>query len=266
MNITNFLPVKTLYFLFPVLLLTSLSFAQKSDTTFERLDEVIISADSVYNEEDNTVYNAQPDSLAIDNRAFSQEEIARLKSDPDMDYKQPPTVAESLWDRFWAWIAQLLDGLFDKAVNTSWGRILVYAVGLAILIIVIMLVLKVNAFRVLYSGRGNAQKYQVLDENIHEMNFEKLIQEAMDQQDYRVGIRLLFLYALKLLSDKDLIHWESGKTNHDYVAELGKNDLKAGLNSLSFYFDYAWYGNFNISRDTFIKAQGTFTDWKSKLS
>jgi hypothetical protein len=49
------------------------------------------------------------------------------------------------------------------------------------------------------------------------------------------------------------------------VGELGKGELRNGLNELSFYFDYAWYGNFAINRDTFGKAQDTFVDWKSKL-
>jgi hypothetical protein len=261
--------VRTLHFLLPFLIIANLTVAQERDTTFERLDEVITSGDSIssdYAEEDDVIYNAPPDSLVIKKRSFTEEEIGRLKSDPDMAYKQPPTVAESLWDRFWAWIAEFFDSLFDKAVNTNWGKVIVYALGLALLIVVIMLILKVNAFRVLYSGEGNAQKYHVLDENIHEMDFDNLIREATDRQDYRRGVRLLFLYALKLLSDKDLIHWESGKTNHDYVDELNKGDLKGGFNELSMYFDYAWYGNFNISHDTFNKAQGTFTNWKNKLS
>lgn len=183
-----------------------------------------------------------------------------------MNYKRPPTAAESLWDRFWMWIAQLISKMFRTAVDTNWGRLIVYAIGLILLVVLVMLILKVNAFKVLYSGEGNTKKYQVLDENIHEMDFEKLVQEALDQQDYRRGIRLLFLYALKLLSDKQLIQWESGKTNHDYVVELEKKELKTGLNELSFYFDYAWYGNFLINRDTFNKVQTTFTDWKRKIS
>jgi hypothetical protein len=151
-------------------------------------------------------------------------------------------------------------------VGTNWGRVITYIVGIALLVILIMLMLKVNAFKVIYSGTGGGQKYNVFDENIHEMDFEQLINDATQSHDYRKGIRLLFLYALKLLSDKHLIHWQSGKTNHDYVAEITERELKTGLNELSFYFDYAWYGNFSINAETFQKAQSIFATWKNKIN
>lgn len=245
------------------------AFAQEDDSVFSGNEHyVTIDTADISDEETESVitYSSQADSLKVEKKLFDKEQLNRHKSDPDLDYKIPPTVAESLWDRFWLWIADMIDGMFDKALNTNWGRIIVYVIGLALLVVLIMLVLKVNAFRVFYSGEGSAQKYQVLDENIHEMDFDKLIQEAMDQQDYRRGIRLLFLYALKLLSDKNLIQWELGKTNHDYIRELGRQELKSGFNELSYYFDYAWYGNFTVSRDTFIKVQNTFTNWKNRLS
>lgn len=230
-----------------------------ADTTVVTEGEADISSNEA------TMIRIPSDSLPVYERSFSKEQVQRLQSDPSLDYEQPPTVAESLWDRFWAWVGYLIGKLFRGAVGTDWGRLIVYVIALALLVAVVMLMLKVNAFRILYSGQGAAQQYEVLDENIHEMDFDKLIQEAADRQDYRRGIRLLFLYALKLLSDKQLIHWESGKTNHEYVGELGKGELRNGLNELSFYFDYAWYGNFTINRDTFGKAQNTFVDWKSKL-
>lgn len=236
------------------------SFSQVIDTTlFEQ-------ADSIHHTyEKEIIYNAPVDSSAVDVRDFSDSKLQSLKEDPDMNYRQPPTIAESLWDRFWMWVGELLQSIFDNAIHTNWGRVIVYAIGIALLIVIVMMILKVNAFRVLYGAEGSKLKAGVLDENIHEMNFEKLIQEAITTQDYRKGIRLLFLYALKVLSDKHLINWESGKTNNEYVSELKQPELKTGLNELSFYFDYAWYGNFNISEEMFTKVQRIFVNWKEKI-
>jgi uncharacterized protein DUF4129 len=267
MNIINRAVKNAIIFL--CFFLSSISTIAQQDNDEKDSDSVTYSeSDTTYSDEDyqEVVYHAPDDSIPVQKRSFSADEIRDLKTDPDLNYKQAPTVAESLWDRFLAWIAQMLDALFSNAVNTDWGRIIVYAIGLVILIVVIMMLLKVNAFKILYSGAGAAQKYQVLDEDIHEMDFERLIQDAVDLQDYRRGVRLVFLYALKLLSDKELIYWQSGKTNHDYVAELGKKELKTGFNELSFYFDYAWYGNFPINHDTFRKIQHTFSDWRNKIS
>lgn len=207
------------------------------------------------------------DTLKITTRSFSNAEIDKLRSDPDLNYQQPPTMAESLWDRFKQWIAWFIQRLFEKAVTTDLGRVIMYTLAGIMVIVVIMTLLKVNAFKVFYSGADQAKKsYQVFHENIHEMDFERLIQEATEKNEFRLATRLIFLHALKLLSDKHLIDFNQGKTNHDYVEELTAADLKTGLNELSFYFDYAWYGNFSISDIQFQKIKNTFTVWREKIS
>jgi hypothetical protein len=129
-----------------------------------------------------------------------------------------------------------------------------------------MLILRVNAFQIFYSGQGaTTMRHGVLDENIHEMDFDQLIREATAQNDYRKAIRLLFLHALKILSDKHLVHWEQGKTNHDYLKELNVDEVKTGFNQLNFYFEHAWYGNFAVSENTFVKVQDIFKDWRERL-
>jgi hypothetical protein len=208
---------------------------------------------------------ASPDSSEVVVRAFDDKTIGELKSDSNLNYEQPPTVVASLWDRFLAWLVDLLELIFRKAFATDWGNLIVYLLGLALLIFVIMTLLKVDALKILFSAEGSQSKIEIFEENIHEMDFEQLINEAITEKDYRRGIRLLFLYSLKLLSDKHLIRWESGKTNHEYVAELKLQDLKTGLNELSFYFDYAWYGNFVITQETFGKAQNVFRNWREKV-
>jgi hypothetical protein len=107
--------------------------------------------------------------------------------------------------------------------------------------------------------------YNVLDENIHEMNFDSLIAEAVAKHDFRTGIRLLFLKGLKILADKNFVQWEHGKTNHDYLAELKKDELKNGFIELNYYFEYTWYGNFSVNYETFKKVQQIFTDWSGRI-
>jgi hypothetical protein len=235
----------------------------------QQSDSIIMDVDSVYTEDDEEKeikYYAAPDSTIIDTKAFEASKLRELKNDPNLNYKQLPTVAETLWDRILRWLGQFIDSFFNAAYETNWGRFLLWTAGVALVIALIMLVLKVDAFKMFFSRTAASAKFEVLEENIHEMDFEKLIQESIDQQNFRKAIRLVFLFSLKLLSDRQLILWESGKTNHDYVGELSKADLKKGLNELSFYFDYAWYGNFQVNRDTFNKVQSTFREFKSKLS
>ena len=211
-------------------------------------------------------FNGMDDTVRIASRSFSASNLDKLNADPELNYEQPPTIAESLWDRLKQWIAWFFENLFDKAVGTGLGRLLMYTLAGILLIIVIMMLLKVNAFQVLYSGADRpAQKYSVFHENIHEMDFEKLIREATDKKEFRLATRLIFLYALKLLSDKHLIEFNPGKTNHDFVEELTAKELKTGLNELSFYFEYAWYGNFSITDLQFQKINNVFAEWRNKI-
>lgn len=224
---------------------------------------------------DNTEYDYQEekdlvgitDTLKINTRSFSGAEVDQLKSDPDLNYQQPPTIVESLWDRFKQMLAWFFESLFEKASTTDVGLVIMYTLAGILVIIVIMMLLKVNAFKVFYSGADQPKpSYQVFHENIHELNFEQLIKEATEKNELRLATRLIFLHALKLLSDRHLIEFNPGKTNHDYVEELKTSDLKTGLNELSFYFDYAWYGNFAINDTQFQRINNTFAEWRTKIS
>lgn len=206
------------------------------------------------------------DSSKVQLRSFDLTRLDQLRKDADFDYRQPPSVAESLWDRFILWLDQLFGWILRNAVTTNWGRLLLYTLGLGVLVVIVMMLLKVDALRVFYSGADKGSlNYQAFQENIHEMDFEKLIREALEKKEYRLGVRLTFLYSLKLLSDKHHLDWRPGKTNHDYLDELGDGELKTGFNELSFYFDYAWYGDFTVNESTYQHVHLIFIDWRKKI-
>lgn len=207
------------------------------------------------------------DTSRIVHKKFSTTEVEKLKSEDELNYNQPPTVAESWWTRFKNWVAYLISRLLRGATTTNIGRIILFVIGGVLLVAIIMMFMKVNAFRVFFSGADQGKSnYQIFEENIHELDFKKLIDEAVKSNDFRLATRLTFLYSLKILSDRQLIHWLPGKTNHDYVEELERNDLKEGFQELSIYFDYAWYGNFKVSHEIFQKMENAFHQWKEKVS
>lgn len=252
--------MKLHWLFFLLLILPRYSVCQESnsdDSTYSDFGDTFVGqADS----------RAPADNSQIVSRNFDAQNLGELKSDPDLNYKETPTVAESLWDRLLLLVRQFFDSLFRNAITTDWGRLFSYLLGTALMVVLIMMILKVNAFKVFYRGEGTGGiPYQVLDENIHEMDFDSLIEDATARHDYRKGIRLLFLKGLKMLADKDFIHWEHGKTNHDYLSELTKEDLRTGFNELNFYFVYAWYGNFSINREMFLKVQHIFSDWSRRI-
>jgi hypothetical protein len=236
------------------------------DELKERLDSVLATfADSLIITDSVATVNIDTlvsyDSTVLEIRRINEEKIADLKEDPDLDYTITPTV-ESVWSRILWWLASLFLSLLGDADEGGWLKYLIWGAGIAILIYVILRVLKIDALKVFYSGQGKSITYTSIDENIHEMDFDKLISNAVAAKDYRLAIRLQFLQALKILSDKHLIHWQPGKTNHDYMVELGKSNLRTGFTELNEYFEYAWYGNFPIAPELFNKVQVIFNTWR----
>lgn len=237
------------------------SLGQAEDTssyfTFDSTSFLIDSSASTIRVDTTLKY----DDTELTVREVDEEKINNLKRDPNLDYTVTPR-AQSLWSRVLWWLLSLFVSLVDGTEGGSWLRYGFWGVAVAILIYVILKLLKIDAIKMFYSGQGKSITYTAIDENIHEMDFDKLIANAVAAKDFRLAIRLQFLHALKILSDKHLIHWQPGKTNHDYMLELGKSNLRPGFTELNEYFEYAWYGNFAIAPELFGKVQGIFNTWR----
>jgi len=205
------------------------------------------------------------DTTPIVLKEFSQAQIEALKADPDLKYSNPPTVGQSLWERFLSWLAKLIGSLFKNTTFKGIGKIILYALGSIALIYLIMALLRVNPKTLFLRSSGIVPPAEFFHENIHEMDFEKLIQEATAKNDFRIATRLVFLYALKILADHQLIDWNPGKTNYDYIQEIQQADLKDGFADLSTYFEYAWYGNFKVTPEIFASIRIAFQQWRTKV-
>jgi len=197
-------------------------------------------------------------------KKFSSEQINTLKADPELNYEDPPSVAQSLWARFLRWLVDQISRFFRNTTAARIGEGLLYALGLTVVSALILALLRVNGFRMFFKGNDAIPPPETLEENIHEMDFEKLILDATAKNDFRIATRLIFLYSLKILSDRQLIQWNPGKTNHDYVQEIRQGDLKDGFAELSFYFGYAWYGNFTVTPEIFSTIHTAFYNWRAR--
>jgi hypothetical protein len=229
----------------------------------QEVDSLGLDADSTLSAYENPPASTAPaDTTTVTARNFSDQKLKELKADPELQYGVEPTVAESLWQRFLRWIGRLIESLLEASTTTNWGKLFAYAFLLISLIAIILMILKVNAYRIFYGNAASPISHQAIDENIHEMDFDRLIQDALAKQDYRLGVRLLFLFALKMLSDKNHIHWMQGKTNHDYLNEISAGDVKKGFSELNYFFEYAWYGNFLVTVGMYARVKQTFDEWR----
>ncbi len=184
----------------------------------------------------------------VETRSFSKEKINRFKNDPDFDYGERTAPVISLWDRIRFWIAEQLAKLFGNAQFSGVYKFMLYGLCFLVIIFAVLKLLGVNVTQLFY---GRSDQGLVLDHDLehqmHTTDFEKEIAQALEEQAYRRAVRLRYIYTLKKLSDRQLIRWQPGKTNRDYLAEMEDEVLKNQFSKLSYYYEYVWYGNFPAS-------------------
>lgn len=102
-------------------------------------------------------------------------------------------------------------------------------------------------------------------EGIHALDTKALITEAIANSDYRLAVRLNYLEILKKLDEKKWIKWVSNKTNQDYVAELSRQEFGTDFRTLTYHFDYTWYGDFPIGENLYANLANQFQEFQLKI-
>ncbi len=182
-------------------------------------------------------------------RSFNKKELTVFKAQKDFAYIYTDLDSDTWWDRLKRWFNKQLYELLNP--GTTMGLVMRIVFYLACGAIVVYALLKLMGIDTnsLFSRNGTSvkRKQHPADENIHVINLETMLAEALQQQEYRKATRVLYLMALKSLSEKELIHWQPGKTNHEYYRELGNHPSEVHFKQLGYYFEYTWYGNFTVS-------------------
>ena len=208
------------------------------------------------------------DTSKVDVRTFDQEKIKEFQKNSRYDYKTKESWLRSLWNRFWDLFDDAVnDEVKDVAKNSGSGEI-VQAILILLAIIALIFGLTKVKFRTWISGKGATvvQEYEVEEENIHEIDFDKDIRDAERDGDYRRAVRLLFLRVLKNLSDAEKIYWDPNKTNHQYMYELKGTNIYSPFMKCVNVFDRVWYGEWKIDEGYYRQHKPEFEElMKSSL-
>jgi hypothetical protein len=213
--------------------------------------------------------HAQPlvkkDSSNISARSFNAATIERFKVDKDFQYNKYKEPVKSIWERFWDWVWFKI----NQIMSTKSGRRSVYTIliilSVAALAFFLFKVLGMDAGKLFGRKSGAALDYDVTSDNIHDIDFDGAIREAISAGSFRLAVRLLYLQSLKKLSDKELIQWQIDKTNHDYLQEVLSKPWHNVFKQLTDKFEFIWYGEMNIGKEDFEKLQVQFQQFNYQL-
>ncbi|MBK7762478.1 MAG: hypothetical protein IPI46_03790 [Bacteroidetes bacterium] len=143
--------------------------------------------------------------------------------------------------------------------------ILFILVGILVLVIFYHLVLKnENLF-----GKQKLKKTTPENLDYEEIEtfteWDKALQMALAENNYRVAVRILFLQTLQQLDDKNYIRFEKEKTNWHYVTQLKGTAYEANFSMLTSYFDYVWYGEFKIDHALYNEIETRFSIFQKEI-
>ncbi len=160
-------------------------------------------------------------SSTIDVKKVADESIEKYTNDKEFLYDRTPPPAESPWEAFKRWLNKLFNKYVSNNLPPIFWDILIWTIVAASIILIIYRLFR-HEIKSVFRGKAASNQVAFIreDENIHEMDFNQLITNAITQKDYKNAIRLSYLKLLKTLTDEDLITWKADKTHLDYIARI----------------------------------------------
>lgn len=200
-------------------------------------------------------------------RQFDQEKLQELQASKDFQYFEEVKPDKTFLEKIWSSIKRWLSKVFYSGQSSGIWEVLIYVVIVGAIIVVIIKIQGMD-IRNIFGKKAVSDEmpYEVYEENIHEMNISALIEEAMQQRDFRKAIRLHYLQSLKNLTDHGFILWKPGKTNRSYIKEIRSQELSREFEQLTSMFEYVWYGGAALGDELFASARAEFIHFNKQLN
>ncbi|MBG24806.1 MULTISPECIES: DUF4129 domain-containing protein [Croceibacter] len=203
------------------------------------------------------------------NRSF----IKDLKKDSDFNYVE---IVEEVtwWQKIKRWLntkwIQFMNWLFGdyegNAILLFLVNYLPYLILVGIVGFIVWLFIKLNIGNRFLKSPDSGEVLMSEDEDIiKRQHIPSLIEDALNNKQYRLAIRYHYLFVLKQLTDAEQIDYEFDKTNTDYLNEITNKNLKNGFTNITRIYDFIWYGNFSITQKDYVKAKAQFNEIETLL-
>ena len=186
--------------------------------------------------------------LQADTIIYDAKKIADYQNDSRFDYLSQLDLPDYTWfDVVARWFNRLINtvfsGKFEQQVTTPF---LIF-IFLLILFATLFFLYKKRPELFIRSKKTAPLPYSIEEENIRKIDFEQEIASALQNRDYRLTIRLLYLQTLRFLSDNNLIDWQIHKTPMEYLYEITDQEMRQPFRVFTNHFLHVRYGNYPAS-------------------
>ncbi|MDO4704326.1 DUF4129 domain-containing protein [Tannerella sp.] len=192
---------------------------------------------------------------SADTIRYNTDKIAEYQADARYDYNSQLQMSDvSLTDIIRRWLGDILRGLFrnaaDDTIYSLTGWILI---GLVVLVLALVVYLIWRKHPSLFMREKNMSglAYEVEEENIYGVDFEKELSAALASSDFRSAVRIIYLQTLRFLADKEWIDWRIFKTPTEYMYELKPATSRPAFRDFTNRFLQVRYGNYQATPELF---------------
>lgn len=199
-------------------------------------------------------------------RHFSAEKLDQYRRSPDFQYERNYPEALSWWDRLKAWFWDKVASLIHFGMETGLGRTILILALIGLIVFIAFKMAGANKSWFLGKHNSSISEFYANNEDVHAIDFDSAINAAVQQHNYRLAVRLWYLMTLKKLTDKELILWKAGKTNYEYVRELGDSPYARDFIKLTNSFEYCWYGESQLKPADYESLSNSFSSFNQHLS
>lgn len=243
--------------------------AQSADDTVYTEQEEVKDPPPEYDEYSDTTYTTtdeetrfleknETDTFSVKERTLPEGYAKKLKEDKDFWYadtevkkKEPEQTASYIPFGQRTWVQTLL-----------W---IIIIGGFAAAIMWYLADSNVSLFRKKSPVAVSAAGADEMPEDIFAINYQKEIDKAAGQGNYRLAVRLMYLRLLKELAHKNIIQYKEDKTNLDYLMHLSSTSYYPSFFRLTRHFEYSWYGHFDVPEDAYRLIADEFGQFEKSL-
>ena len=175
-------------------------------------------------------------------RRFDPDEMEAYAEQRDFSYMSYVATPPSVWERLSWWFQSMLQRIFLNP-NTPWlTQIAYYLIVVAVLGLATFYIIRLR-----YGG-GMTADYQSFTsvtgmDTSNVEDFDNLLTNALEQQNYKLAIRYIYLRSLASLARRDMIMLKDWKSPYDYSQEL-QGDIASTYMEMARLFEFVWYGDF----------------------
>ena len=206
------------------------------------------------------------DSSQVEVRTIPIKTLDGYKADKNFQYQQQVPEGMSVWDRFWRWFWQKVGALMEISGVKTGLKVFMYVAPVVIFIFAILRFMGMEKVMLWVSGNKSSNPaFDIHEEDIYGIDFNEVIAGAIAEGRYRDAIRWHYLKVLRTLSDLGRINWNKHKTNYDFAHDLADTPLVNGFTDITRLYEYAWYGEFQVSEQEYDQVKDHFLQFEKQI-